>query len=233
MPSTTTENLLADESALTRAVCAHVVHTLGSALALGRQALLLVSGGHTPIPVFKALSDIGIDWSEVSVSLADERWVVTSDPDSNEALVRRLLLQNRAKDAHFVGLKNDAVSPQAGWPQCEAALNTLPWPADLLVLGMGDDGHTASLFPGAPELSDALAAESRKAIAITPPHAPHARMSLTRHALLNTREILVHIQGDAKWAAYQKAKADGPIEEYPIRCVLHQDKVPTYVYWSP
>ena len=233
MQANPSENLLPDEPALTAAVCAHVVRVLKAALAVRRHALFLVSGGQTPIPVFKALSETELDWSNVSVSLADERWVDPSDHDSNEGLFRRLLLQERAKAAQFTGLKNSAATPQAGWAQCETSLSVLTWPSDLLILGMGDDGHTASLFPGAPQLLDALEAKQRMAIAITPPHAPYSRMSLTRRALLNSREILVHIRGQAKWLTYQKAKAPGPVDQYPIRCVLHQNKVPTYVYWSP
>ena len=110
-------------------------------------ASLVVSGGSTPAPFFAALSNHKIQWSDVTVTLADERWVAATDELSNEKLIRECLLVNAAASAKFLSLYNGASSPDDGWQQCDDALRTLSAPYDVVVLGMGGDGHTASLFP--------------------------------------------------------------------------------------
>ncbi|MCI5139356.1 MAG: 6-phosphogluconolactonase, partial [Candidatus Electrothrix sp. AR1] len=120
---------------------------LKSIVAHGR-ASLAVSGGSTPKPLFKLLSDVDIPWQDVVITLVDERWVDPSDPASNEQLVRQYLLQNRAAAATFIGLKNSSPTAAQGEAQCEQELRRIPRPFTVLILGMGNDGHTASLFPG-------------------------------------------------------------------------------------
>ncbi len=223
-----------DSGALKAALATHVAESLRDGLVQHGRASLVVSGGRTPTPFLVALSQVDLDWSKVGVTLADERWVNVDHADSNEALVRRTLLQNRAAHAKFVGLKNSAAMPVAGETVCEQALTPIPRPFDVVVLGMGDDGHTASLFPQAPQLAAALDMHSGKqCIAIDPVTAPHARMSLTLPALLNSRRIVVLISGLDKWGVYQKALAKGPIEAMPIRSILRQTQVPVDIYWSP
>ncbi|MDI1297537.1 MAG: 6-phosphogluconolactonase, partial [bacterium] len=112
---------------------------------------------------------------------------------------------------------------------CEAQFAALPWPLDIVLLGMGDDGHTASLFPAAKELADGLSTRALT-IAVTPPAAPHGRMSLSAHAILNSRHIMLQIGGDAKMTVYDRARRGGPVEELPIRVALCQDDVPVEVW---
>lgn len=214
-----------------------VAERLRDGLARRGEALLVVSGGSTPMPFFRALSALALDWSRVTITLADERWVPPDHDDSNERLVRAGLLQGLAARARFVPLFNGAASPESGLEAAAQALAVLPWPADAVVLGMGGDGHTASLFPYAPELRDALAdGDGPRCLPISvpaPPNVPLPRLSLTRRALLDTRCLLVHIHGSAKLALLEQAQQDGPPEQWPIRLALRQDQVPCEVFHAP
>jgi 6-phosphogluconolactonase len=170
----------------------------------------------------------------VTITLADERWLPPDHPDSNEALVRTHLLKANAAAAHFVPLYNGAATPAEGVPELEATLAALPWPADAVVLGMGGDGHTASLFPDAPELPYALMdAAPARCLAVaspTPPNVPVPRVSLTRRALLDTRQLIVHLTGEDKLELLHQAMLPGDVAEYPIRAVLQQHAVPCHIF---
>jgi 6-phosphogluconolactonase len=193
-----------------------------------------VSGGKTPARLFARLRDEKVDWTRTWVTLADERWVETTSEDSNERRVREGLLVGSAAAAHFVGLKNPAATPEAGADWVTRALTRVPHPFDVVVLGMGEDGHTASLFPGSMALARGLDPAAPPAcIAVNALVAPHARVSLNLAALLDSRRIVLHIEGDAKWAVYQRARAPGTSAELPIRAVLQQKEVPVDVFWSP
>lgn len=217
---------------LVDALAPDIAHRLSQAVHQRGQASLVVSGGRTPVPLFEALAAQNAPWSSISVTLADERWVPTDSADSNERLVRKHLLRGPAADARFVGLYNGADTPANGEAACADALADLPRPFDVVILGMGDDGHTASLFPGSPELEAALAS-NRPCAAVTADKAPRERMTLTPAALLDSRRIIVHIAGADKWTMLQTAATPGAIEQYPVRAVLHQDQVPVQVHWSP
>ena len=198
------------------------------------QASLVVSGGATPREFFTRLARARIDWSGVTVTLADERWVAPSQAPSNEHLVRTTLLQERAAAARFVPLKNQAKTAQEGEETCCQNLAHVPRPFTLVVLGMGLDGHTASLFPGSAQLDRALDPDSRQAcMAIPPPRAPHERMSLTLAALLDTERIILHITGREKRNILEQALAGGSHAEMPVRAVLEQEHCPVQVYWAP
>ena len=211
-----------------------VAQRLREGLAIRGQALLVVSGGSTPMPFFKALSGMALDWSHVCVTLADERWLPADHADSNERLVREGLLQGAAAQARFLPLFNGAASPEAAQRVLDEALAGLPWPADVVVLGMGGDGHTASLFPHAPELADALAeGEGPRCLPVAvpaPPNVPVPRLSLTRRALLDARHLVIHVTGASKLALIEQAMLDGPVGPWPIRLALHQNQVPCEVF---
>ncbi|SEJ13388.1 6-phosphogluconolactonase [Sphingobium sp. AP50] len=224
-----TEHLFATGADAAADIATRIAAILSDAIAARGVASIAVSGGRSPRPVLEALSAADLDWSKVVVTLVDERWVAPDSSDSNERLVRETLLQGAAASAHFVPMKNDAADAYAGQPAVEAAFAVLPWPLDIILLGMGDDGHTASLFPEGAELAEGLVSKALT-IAATPPVAPHQRMSLTAHGVLQSRFIFLQISGAGKKAVYDRALAGGGQEELPIRLALLQDDVPVEVW---
>ena len=195
-------------------------------------ASLVVSGGRTPIAFYHLLSQQVLNWSKVVVTLADERWVDADHNDSNEKLVRENLLINKAHTAKFIPLKNTAKDAVTGEVRAESDIEPIGQ-FTLVILGMGTDGHTASLFPGAETLALGLDMNSgRTAIAVTPPAAPHQRMSLTLPRLLNSQQIIIHISGADKQNVLQAAQTENSITELPVRAILNQQVAPLSIYWS-
>ena len=228
------EHRFPDAIALAHALSGEIEVDLGEAIAARGAASLVVSGGRTPKRLYEQLRTEKLDWAKVWVTLADERWVETTSELSNERLVRETLLTGAAAAARFVGLKNPAATPEAGAEWATRALTRAPRPFDVVVLGMGEDGHTASLFPGSLALSRALDPSAPPGcVAVNALAAPHARMSLNLAALLDSRRIILHFEGEAKWQVYLRARAPGAAAELPVRAVLHQKETPVDVFWSP
>lgn len=192
------------------------------------RAGLAVSGGRSPRELFGALSLVDLAWEHVEITLVDERFVAPTDPDSNEGLVRSHLLQNKASRARFAGLISDPADLQASLDTANRQTGDLT----IVILGMGDDGHTASLFPGASQLKEGLSpTEQRRYIHVTPPSAAHERISMTLAAILSAQQIIVHIAGDHKRQIISKAK-EGMTPALPISYVIEQAKVPCDIYWN-
>lgn len=215
-------------------IAAHIAASLRSALAQRGQASLAVSGGKSPIALFEALREQDLDWSRVSVVLVDERVVPRDHADSNTALVARHLLQDKAGAARFIPFFGE-VAPAFNAEvldtlvrEASERIQALPWPLDVAVLGMGEDAHTASLFPGAPGFARAIATEDRLAW-VVPDTAPHARISFTLSALLAARERVLCIAGENKLTVYRRA-AEQADTALPISLVLHQATAPTSVW---
>lgn len=222
-----------DRDTLAATLATDIAALLRAALDDRETASLVVSGGSTPAPMFRALSSAALPWDRVTVTLADERWVPADADDSNERLVRENLLQGPAAAARFVGLKSPAATPEAGMADTERALRDVPQPFDVMVLGMGDDGHTASLFPGTGELAAALDPTARTRCAPIRPHGLQPRMTLTLPTILNSRSILLLLAGQDKRKVYEQAVAGADVMEMPIRAVLRQARTPIEVYWAP
>ena len=210
-----------DGAALAPALAQWTAERLATAIAARGAALLVVSGGRTPLRFFGALSDTAIDWSRVAVTLADERRVPNDSPRSNAKLVREALLQNRAAAAAFVPLADSRLDAEQELAAANGRLATVPLPADVVALGMGDDGHTASWFPAAAGLGAAMDPGARLLVApIRAAGAPEPRLTLTGRVLLRARAIALHIEGADKLATLGTALGEGPVEAMPIRAVL-------------
>lgn len=196
------------------------------------RASLVVSGGSTPLPFFQALSGKALDWSRVDVLLADERWVDEASDASNTRLVREHLLQNNAAAARFLSLKQPGATPAEGLDRVRAELAELGLPIDALILGMGNDGHTASLFPDAPELEAVMNPQCQDIVAATTPASqPQKRITLTWPPLRNARFTALHLKGEDKLQTLEKAlSAPDRVLEMPIRAFL---KPGLQVFWSP
>jgi 6-phosphogluconolactonase len=224
----------ANTEALNEALAAEIAASLGHSLRAGRSASLVVAGGRSPVALFEQLSVMALDWGRIWVTLSDERWVATGSSDSNEHLVREHLLRNAASKANFVGLKTGASDPDSAAAASWSAIEKVPRPFDQVLLGMGDDGHIASLFPDSPALSVGLDLQQAPGcIGMIAPAEPRARISLNLSALLDARHLALLIIGSDKWVTYERACAAGPIEDMPVRALLRQQRVPMSVYWAP
>jgi 6-phosphogluconolactonase len=221
----TTKQDLAD--ALSEAITAN----LKAGIAARGKASLAVSGGSTPTLLFRTLSARpDIAWDKVTVTLVDERWVDETSDRSNARLVKANLLQGRAAAARFVPLYQGGTMPDVG--KTAAALANVPRPRDVAILGMGNDGHTASFFPGGDNLSAALTGEG-PVVAIAAPGAGEPRVTLTLSQLLAARALYLHIEGEEKVKTLEQAEAEGPVEDMPVRAILRQTQTPLTIYWSP
>src|SRR5271154_6471614 len=220
----------ADSDSLASALSGELAANLKAAIAARGLASLVVSGGKSPIKLFELLRAESLDWSRVCVALADERWVDPTDPSSNEKLVRDVLLKDAAAAARFIGLKNGAPTPDLGAVSAWETFARVPRPFDAVILGMGDDGHTASLFPRSPNLPSALnPAAAAGCVGMWSPVPPQPRLSLNLTALLDSRRVTVLITGESKWRTLRAARDPGPEQEMPIRAVLRQSRTPVDV----
>lgn len=199
-----------------------IVNALSYRLRLRGAASLVVTGGRSPGAVYDALSSAALDWAKVRVTLSDERFVDAASSDSNERLVRERLLQGRAARADFVGLRGTGETPEAA--AAEASARLAGWPAfDVVLLGMGEDGHVASLFPGNPALPLGLDRAAAPCIAVPQGEGrapPQPRLSLTAPRLVSSRLAIVLAGGLQKRRVLEQALDGGDPLELPMRAIV-------------
>lgn len=214
-----------------RLLAEKVAENLRFAVQTEGTALLVVAGGRSPVAFFEALSRKSLDWSKVHVCVADERWVPVMHPDSNEGMVRRHLLQNEAAKAVMHSLYKTAATCELAAAEATQAAQQLKWPIDVVVLGMGEDGHVASLFPHADYLEDALDLQQSDAtvLATRAPSFPHQRLSFKLGALAAARAQYLSIQGKAKLDTLGRA-IRGSEQDFPVKALLQP---PLEIYWCP
>jgi 6-phosphogluconolactonase len=224
----------ADAAAAAQAQAEAVAAALQQALAAKGRAVLAVSGGKSPIAFFEALSQIDLDWANVGITLVDERIVPTTHADSNTGLVGQYLLKNKAAAATWIPMIAEGAD-EAALADSEQvvafALQHYEQP-DVLVLGMGGDGHTASLFPQAPQLDKGLdTANPVPLLHTTPVTASHERISMTLAAIEQTPTVLLAIAGADKKAVFDQAAA-AVSKDFPVSFILHSAKVVCHVHYT-
>ncbi len=217
------EHRFATAQAQAEALAVAVAGELRTAVSARGVASLAVSGGRSPIAFFEHLRVQPLPWKNVTVTLVDERCVAGSHADSNARLVREHLLRDRAADATFIDWlegvdEPESLTPSALVDEAQARLQGLRWPLDVAVLGMGEDGHTASWFPGSEGLAVALAADTPLTW-VRPAQAPHLRLTLTLNALLACRQRHLSIAGQVKQQVFAAAR-QGVATDKPIHTLL-------------
>lgn len=223
-----------DGDSLAQQLAEDVAALLRQGIERRRQASLVVPGGSTPVLFFQALSRRELAWDSVFIALSDERWVDHGHAESNERLVRAHLLHNNAATGRFISLKTSHASAQRAEKDCATRISFLPRPFDAVILGMGEDGHTASLFAQSPNLAELTDLRSSKMCAATTPQGIlHQRMTLTLPLLLDAGAIILLITGKAKLKVFERALSQGLMAAMPIRYVLAHARSPVTVYWAP
>ncbi|MCJ8322165.1 MAG: 6-phosphogluconolactonase [Colwellia sp.] len=219
--------------ALDSALSDKVANILIDAINLNGKASIAVSGGSTPKGFFNALSKKDLPWDKVTITLADERWVNIDSSDSNTRLVHENLLQNKAKTAKFFHLKQGDELSQETLADLNLAAKSSLLPLDVLILGMGGDGHTASLFPCSDEISEALSTDNDNVLMkVVPKTAPHQRITFSFASLITSKNTFLHISSTAKKEVLEKALSDDDKFVMPIRAFLNHAEVNTQVYWA-
>lgn len=221
-------------TALAEALAERISSVLQAAIASRGSASLAVSGGSTPTLLFETLSSRAIAWDRVTVTLVDERFVGPDHGRSNHLLVRTHLLQNAAAKATFVPLYHPVASAEEAAALATAEIATFGKPFDVTILGMGNDGHTASFFPGGNHLSAALDRSApRRVMTMEAEGAGETRLTLSFSALCDSRLLVIHIEGAEKKAVLDKALSGTDEAEMPVRAVLERSKTAPDIYWAP
>lgn len=219
----------AEQSLLNSTLSQRLQELIKKAIDARDHAYVAISGGKTPIPLYQSLARSNLPWSKVTFVLVDERCVPSTHEDSNEFMVRDHLLTAHAAAASLINPfqevkeKGDAIRD---------LIANLP-PFDAVLLGMGEDGHTASLFPDAPELINAMEDNAPATLTMSPIVAPYTRMSLSKARLLNSREIFLHITGEKKWAVMNQALTQTNPHYLPISAFLLAPAVELQIYYAP
>lgn len=219
---------------LAEALAGRVAGALATAVERDGSASLAVSGGSTPRAFFLALSRQAIAWNKVTVTLVDERFVPSSHERSNHRLVATLLLQNEAAFAEFVPLFAGGVGAPEAARQAAETIAAIKQPFDVVILGMGTDGHTASWFPESDQLDAATDPAMRETVlAIDAPGAGETRLTLTLPVIAKAGLCILHIEGDGKKDVLDRALQPGPVSALPIRAALRKSGNPLQIYWAP
>lgn len=217
-----------------RSAAIAIGHALGETLRERERTRLLLSGGSTPAPVYGELAQLDLDWKRVDAALVDERWLQPDDPDSNGRLVRETLLHGPAAAAHFEGLTRAGQTIEEA---VRVANLHAHQSADVVVLGMGDDGHTASLFPRMRGLDEALASEQAYVAVDTAGCAGAGRfalrISLTPAGLAPSHARFLLIRGAAKRALFERAVDGDNVHELPVRLAFTTPGASLQVHWAP
>ncbi|WP_375394857.1 6-phosphogluconolactonase [uncultured Sphingomonas sp.] len=217
------------------AVAGDIQFVIESAIDARGSAVIALAGGKTPFPAYQKLSAAKIDWKKVTIVPGDERIVPLGDPLSNVTQLAKIFLP---KGARVMPIVPEATPDyKAAGRSADALMQDLHWPLDLCVLGMGGDGHTASIFPG-PDYDEALnGPKERRALGVMPDplpaDAPFPRVTLSRQGIVTARALLIAVTGDDKRKLLERAITEGPSSPYPIGRVLADVELPVDIHWAP
>lgn len=222
----------ADREQASQAAADLIEHNLKRRLAQHPEATLIVSGGGTPGRCLEMLASRDLPWERLHVTLSDERWVPADSPDSNEYMLRQTLLQGAAIRARFFPLYREKETIEASCELVDERLRQLPLPFACTLLGMGEDGHFASLFPDADNLSEGLEVDNQHlCLPVRTAAGKQPRLSLTLTALSRSDDVVLLIYGDAKRKVFNEA-SEFP-DKYPVSRLLRQKRAPVHVFWAP
>jgi len=209
----------------------NIYEIINEAIKKRGRASMAVSGGSTPKPLFEELSLLNLDWSKVDLTLVDDRWVDADHKDSNELLVRTHFIKNRAERVNFLPLKNDEQTAKQGISLSEEGLQSFTMPFDVIILGMGEDGHTASLFPCSDELKEGMDLKTKNTLVSTnPKSAPYERISLTAKSIMEAKKVFLHLNGSSKLHTIEEAMNLSDSNKMPIYAFLDHG---LDIFWSP
>lgn len=224
-----------DAGELAEAIAGDIQFVIESAIDARGSAVIALAGGKTPFPAYEKLAQAKLDWKRVTIVPGDERIVPLGDPLSNVTQLGKLFIPKGARVIPIVPKQTEDY--KAAGRSADALMQDLHWPLDLCLLGVGGDGHTASIFPG-PDFDEALnGPKERRMLGVMPdplpPEAPVARVSLSRAAIASARALMIAVTGQAKRDVIEKAIDQGPSSPYPIGRVLADVELPVDIHWAP
>ena len=223
-----------DAAEMADAVAGDLQFVIESAIDARGAAVIALSGGKTPIPIYAKLAAAKLDWKRVTIVPTDERVVPLGDPLSNVTMIGKTFIPKGARVMPIV--PNATADYKAAGRSADALMQDLHWPLDLCLLGMGEDGHTASIFPG-PDYDEALAGpRERRALGVMPDplpkEAPVARVTLSRQGIVTAKALCIAITGAKKREVLEQALKQGPGSPYPIGRVLADAELPVDIHWA-
>jgi 6-phosphogluconolactonase len=223
-----------DADEMAEAVAGDIGFIIESAIDARGAAVIALAGGKTPLPIYEKLVKAKIDWKRVTIVPGDDRIVPLGDPLSNVTAIGKIFIPKGARVIPLVS--GSAPDYKAAGRSADALLQDLHWPLDLCLLGVGADGHAASIFPG-PDFDEALnGPKERRALGVMPdplpPEAPVARVSLSRAALVSARALMIAITGEAKKEVLEAAIDQGASSAYPVGRILADVELPVDVHWA-
>lgn len=223
-----------DADEMAAAVAGDVQFIIESAIDARGAAVVALAGGKTPLPIYEKLAGAKIDWKRVTIVPGDDRLVPLGDPLSNVTAIGKVFIP---KGARVIPLISATVADyKAAGRAADAILQDLHWPLDLCLLGVGGDGHCASIFPG-PDFDEALnGPRERRALGVMPdplpPEAPVARVTLSRAAIVSARALMIAVTGQAKRDVIEAAIEQGASSSYPVGRVLADVELPVDIHWA-
>lgn len=223
-----------DADEMAEAVAGDVQFIIESAIDARGAAVIALAGGKTPLPIYEKLAKAKLDWKRVTIVPGDDRLVPLGDPLSNVTAIGKVFIPKGARVIPLISAT--VVDYKAAGRAADAILQDLHWPLDLCLLGVGGDGHCASIFPG-PDYDEALnGPRERRALGVMPdplpPEAPVARVTLSRSAIVSARALMIAVTGQAKRDVLEQAIEQGASSSYPVGRVLADVELPVDIHWA-